>query len=69
MDLAIPEELRMVQRTVKRFVDQELRPLEREVEETDRIAPEVDRALLVPVGPLLGTLKVDGASPLPLGEG
>ena len=35
----------MVQRTVKRFVDQELRPLEREVEEADRIAPEVDRAL------------------------
>jgi acyl-CoA dehydrogenase len=45
MDLAIPEELQMVQRSVKRFVDRELRPHEREVEETDRIAPELDRAL------------------------
>jgi acyl-CoA dehydrogenase len=45
MDLAIPEELRMVQESVKRFVDKELRPLEREVEETDRIDPKVDRAL------------------------
>jgi acyl-CoA dehydrogenase len=45
MDLAIPEELELVRRSVRRFVDRELRPLEREVEEADRIAPEVDRAL------------------------
>jgi acyl-CoA dehydrogenase len=45
MDFSIPEELQMVQRTVKRFVDQELRPLEREIEETDRFDPKVDRAL------------------------
>ena len=45
MDFTIPEELEMVQRTVKRFVDQELRPLEKQVEETDHIGKEVDRRL------------------------
>jgi acyl-CoA dehydrogenase len=45
MDLSIPEELEMVSRTVKRFVDQELRPLEKEVEETDHIDKAVDRRL------------------------
>ena len=45
MDFSIPEELEMVQRTVKRFVDEELRPLEKEVEETDHIDREVDRRL------------------------
>ncbi len=45
MDLTIPEDLEMIRRSVRRFVDQELRAREREVEEADRIAPEVDRAL------------------------
>jgi hypothetical protein len=41
MDFSIPEELEMVQRTVKRFVDQELRPLEKEAaaEEGGRARP------------------------------
>ena len=45
MDYSIPEELELIRRTVKTFVDRELRPLERGIEEADHISPEVDRAL------------------------
>ncbi len=45
MDLAVPEELELVRRAVRKFIDGELRPLERGIEEADHIAPEIDRAL------------------------
>ena len=45
MDLSLPEELTLLRQTVKRFVDTELRPLEKGIEEAGRADPEVLRAL------------------------
>ncbi len=45
MDFTFPEEILILRRTVRGFVDKDLRPLEREVEEHDRIDPEVGKAL------------------------
>lgn len=41
MDFRLPHELDMLRDTVRRYVDTELRPLERTVEETDRLDDEV----------------------------
>ncbi len=41
MDLEIPEELLLLRRTVRQFVEERLRPLERQVEDEDRIPPEL----------------------------
>jgi acyl-CoA dehydrogenase len=45
MDLSLPEELVMLRETVKRFVDTELRPLEKGIEEAGKSDPEVLRRL------------------------
>src|SRR3989442_10999647 len=37
MNTALPEELQMLQRSVRQFVDERLAPLEREIEEKDEI--------------------------------
>src|SRR5437016_13277122 len=37
MNTALPEELQMLQRSVRQFVDEKLAPLEREIEEKDEI--------------------------------
>jgi acyl-CoA dehydrogenase len=41
MDFAIPEDLRIMQETVKRFVEKDLEPISRQVEEEYRIPEEV----------------------------
>ena len=38
MDFTIPEDLRMMQETIKRFVDKDLDPISRQVEEEGRIS-------------------------------
>lgn len=43
---ALPEELRMMQRMVREFVDEELIPLEREVPEGDTLPPELRERLV-----------------------
>ena len=45
MDFTLPQELEMIRQTVKTFVDRNLRPLEREVEEADDVDPAVDKRL------------------------
>ena len=45
MDLSLPEDLVMIRETVKRFVDTELRPLEKGIEEAGKSDPEVLRRL------------------------
>ena len=45
MDFRIPEELEMVRQTARRFVNEEFRPIEREIDETDRVDPQVMRRL------------------------
>ncbi len=45
MDLTLPEELVLLRDTVKRFVDKELRPLEKGIEEAGKADPEVLRSL------------------------
>ena len=44
MDLELPEELRLLQSSVRKFVDETLAPHEKEVEEKD----EIPRALISP---------------------
>ncbi len=41
MDFTIPEELRMMQETIRRFVEQDLEPISQKVEEEDRIPEEI----------------------------
>jgi len=41
MDFEIPENLRMIQETVRRFVQQDLEPISQQVEEEDRIPEEI----------------------------
>ena len=41
MDFDIPEELQLLARTARDFVERRLQPLEKEVEETDKIPSEV----------------------------
>jgi acyl-CoA dehydrogenase len=45
LDLSIPQELLQVQASVRKFVDQELKPLERQVDEADDIDPAVMQGL------------------------
>ncbi len=45
MDFTIPEELETLRRTVRRFVDEELRPLEQGIDEAEHVEPAVLRAL------------------------
>lgn len=45
MDLALNNEQKLMIDTVRRFIKEELRPLEEEVERNDGIAPEVARAI------------------------
>jgi acyl-CoA dehydrogenase len=45
MDFTLPEELTMLRTTVRGYVDRYLRPLEKEVEEADHLAPDVFRDL------------------------
>ena len=45
MDFTLPHELEMIRQTVKQFVDRNLRPLERQVDEADEVDPAVDRQL------------------------
>jgi acyl-CoA dehydrogenase len=45
LDLSIPQELLQVQASVRKFVDQELKPLERQVDEADDIAPALMQGL------------------------
>ncbi len=40
MDFTIPENLRMMQETVRRFVERDLEPISRQVEDEDRIPEE-----------------------------
>lgn len=37
MDFSIPDDLKMMQETVRRFVEQDLEPISKIVEEEDRI--------------------------------
>ena len=41
MDFEIPENLRLVIDTIKRFVKQDLEPISRQVEDEDRIPEEI----------------------------
>jgi len=41
MDFEIPENLRMMQETIRRFVNQDLEPISQQVEEEDRIPEEI----------------------------
>ncbi len=41
MDFDIPEDLALLRRTVRQFVEERLRPLEKQVEDEDRIPPEL----------------------------
>lgn len=45
MDLELPEELRLLQQSVRRFVDETLAPHEREIEEKDHISRDLIRAM------------------------
>ena len=45
MDLELPEELRLLQQSVRRFVDETLAPHEREIEEKDEISRDLIRAM------------------------
>ena len=45
MNFDIPHELQMIQHTVESYVKKELRPLEKQIEEDDHIAKELDLAL------------------------
>ena len=45
MDFTFPEELVLLRETVKRYVDKELRPLEKGIEEAGKADPEVLRSL------------------------
>ncbi|MDP6706458.1 MAG: acyl-CoA dehydrogenase family protein [Alphaproteobacteria bacterium] len=45
MDFSIPDETRIIVETVRRFVETELQPLEREVDETGVLAPETAVAI------------------------
>lgn len=45
MDFALNEEQKMIVATVRRFIEEELRPLEDEVEQTGFLAPEKARAI------------------------
>jgi acyl-CoA dehydrogenase len=45
MEFSLPEELVMLRATVKRFVDKELRPLEKGIEEAGKADPELLRGL------------------------
>ena len=45
MDYEIPENLRMMTDTVRRFVKQDLEPISRQVEEEDRIPEDVVRKM------------------------
>lgn len=45
MDLSLPEELVLLRDTVKRFVDKELRPLEKGIEDAAKADPQVLRSL------------------------
>ena len=46
MDLELPEELRLLQSSVRKFVDETLAPHEKEVEEKD----EIPRSLIAAMG-------------------
>lgn len=41
MDLGVPEEVSLLRDTIRRFVREVLHPVEREIEETDRIPPHI----------------------------
>lgn len=41
MDFSIPEDLRIIQDTIRRFVEQDLEPISQKVEEEDRIPDEI----------------------------
>ncbi len=45
MDLTIPEELQLLARTVREYVERRLQPIERQVEEEDRIPDEIVREM------------------------
>ncbi len=45
MDFTLPEELQMLQRTVREYVESRLQPLSRQIEEEDRIPDEVVREM------------------------
>ncbi|SHE40282.1 acyl-CoA dehydrogenase [Desulfacinum infernum DSM 9756] len=45
MDFTIPENLRMMQETVRRFVERDLEPISRQVEDEDRIPEETVRKM------------------------
>ncbi|MFN3534392.1 MAG: acyl-CoA dehydrogenase family protein, partial [Desulfatiglandales bacterium] len=41
MDFSIPDELKMIKETIRRFVEQDLEPISNMVEEEDRIPEEI----------------------------
>ena len=45
MDFTIPEDLRMMQETIRRFVERDLEPISRRVEEEGRIPEEIVRKM------------------------
>lgn len=45
MDFSIPEELRIMKETVRRFVEEKVEPLSDQIEETDQIPEELVRAM------------------------
>lgn len=45
MDLELPEELKLLQTSIRKFVDETLSPHEKEIEEKDAIAPALIRAM------------------------
>ena len=45
MDFSLPEELEMIRTTVRGFVDKDLRPLEKQIEEAGCVEPEVLKGL------------------------
>ena len=45
MDFDIPDELQLLARAVRDFVETRLQPLEKQVEDSDRIPPEVLREM------------------------
>ena len=45
MDFDIPEELRLLAKTVREFVEERLRPLEMQIEDQDRIPDDVMREM------------------------
>lgn len=45
MEVALPEEHRMLRDTVRGFIDEHLRPLEQQVDQDDDIDPQVMRSL------------------------